>query len=813
MKTSDSDRQCVPFLKVLSLLTLLFAMPAQGDPGYTYEIIYVSGDFTGQSLQRNHAAINNSGEVAFTTFQSTAGGGLRRVYFVAPGEAPVLLLETPSSNGVDSEPVIYVSQMLGINDDGIVSIPLYWTYFDENQNIIGQEQGYGLYEPGVGKVSEIRDLRRSSGRLNNSLQMGGLDLTNLVVTDGTDTAETAAFSVSRSVQINENGTVAAHTFANANRTILMWATPPGGLSTVDLGDRFGLGYTSNGVTPGLNNSGWMSFVTNSDGGTTNPNPRVLLISPLGEVFTVAETAGSSFTNFFPARSSSLIGASLNNNNRVSFTGQRVDGTESIWVGDASGDAPRPVITADSAVPIGVRFTDGRGMQVGGVSNDVVNHGANSLNDVGEILFMGFGALYDANDNVTLSSVNVLYVAKPTAGSEPGKPILPEAGDALPESPGGWRFHGRCWREDIQSIPGSCDAFGGVGNPTPRIWIDPPIAVGYDYAIDTGSTGAFTSVLIPVPLPNGDSEFLAEVNGAPAVLTAGTVLNFDTVTPDPVREFRISGIDFSEAVNPADPTAFVAGLTFADNTDENVSFTMIPVVVNIDDADGDGVPDQYDDFPQDPTKSGDTDADGIDDNVDTDDDGDGVADGQDDYPWGRFADAAPGYWSFPFVEALARAGITAGCGGDNYCPTAPVTRAQMAVFLERGVNGSGYNPPAATGTVFEDVGAGDFAANFIEQLYADGITAGCGNGNYCPGATVTRSQMAVFLLRAKYGAAFDPAPATGIFADVAPGSFAAAWIERLAADGITAGCGNGNYCPNSEVTRDQMAVFLVRTFGL
>jgi len=40
-----------------------------------------------------------------------------------------------------------------------------------------------------------------------------------------------------------------------------------------------------------------------------------------------------------------------------------------------------------------------------------------------------------------------------------------------------------------------------------------------------------------------------------------------------------------------------------------------------------------------------------------------------------------------------------------------------------------------------------------------------------------------------------------------------WIEQLAAENITAGCGNGNYCPDATVTRDQMAVFLVRTFGL
>jgi hypothetical protein len=41
----------------------------------------------------------------------------------------------------------------------------------------------------------------------------------------------------------------------------------------------------------------------------------------------------------------------------------------------------------------------------------------------------------------------------------------------------------------------------------------------------------------------------------------------------------------------------------------------------------------------------------------------------------------------------------------------------------------------------------------------------------------------------------------------------AWIEQLAAEGITTGCGNNNYSPTATVNRDQMAVFLVRTFGL
>jgi len=181
--------------------------------------------------------------------------------------------------------------------------------------------------------------------------------------------------------------------------------------------------------------------------------------------------------------------------------------------------------------------------------------------------------------------------------------------------------------------------------------------------------------------------------------------------------------------------------------------------------------------------------------------------------GRFQDVSSGTFAFEFIEKLGASGITSGCGGGSYCPSAVVTRAQMAVFLERGMNGSNFVPPPATGTVFGDVDAGSFAANFIEQLAADGITAGCGGGNYCPGAVVTRDQMAVFLLRAKFGAGYNPMPATGVFGDVPPGRFAAAWIEALAAEGITSGCGNGNYCPGAPVTRAQMAVFLVRTFGL
>jgi hypothetical protein len=143
----------------------------------------------------------------------------------------------------------------------------------------------------------------------------------------------------------------------------------------------------------------------------------------------------------------------------------------------------------------------------------------------------------------------------------------------------------------------------------------------------------------------------------------------------------------------------------------------------------------------------------------------------------------------------------------------VTRAQMAVFLERGMNGSSYTPPAATGMVFGDVPVSYWSASWIEKLYADGITGGCGLGNYCPDQFITRAQMAVFLLRAKHGSSYTPPAATGVFSDVPTSYWAARWIEQLYLEGITSGCGSGNYCPDQAVTRDQMAVFLVRTFNL
>jgi hypothetical protein len=182
----------------------------------------------------------------------------------------------------------------------------------------------------------------------------------------------------------------------------------------------------------------------------------------------------------------------------------------------------------------------------------------------------------------------------------------------------------------------------------------------------------------------------------------------------------------------------------------------------------------------------------------------------------FDDVSSDYWAYSFIESLYYAGITSGCGTNPliYCPESDVTRAQMAVFILKALHGASYTPPPATGTIFHDVPATYWAASWIEQLYAERITSGCGNGNYCPDEILTtRAQMAIFILRAKHGSSYVPPTASGTFNDVPTTYWAASWIEQLYAEGITGGCGNNNYCPEAPLTRAQMAVFLVRAFNL
>jgi hypothetical protein len=112
----------------------------------------------------------------------------------------------------------------------------------------------------------------------------------------------------------------------------------------------------------------------------------------------------------------------------------------------------------------------------------------------------------------------------------------------------------------------------------------------------------------------------------------------------------------------------------------------------------------------------------------------------------FTDVPPAHPVYRFVETLLHVGVTAGCAATTYCPDGVTTREQMAVFLLRAKEGGGFAPPACTTAPFPDVPCSSPFAVWVQELVVRGITAGCGGGLYCPTNPVTRGQMAVFLTK-------------------------------------------------------------------
>ena len=168
-----------------------------------------------------------------------------------------------------------------------------------------------------------------------------------------------------------------------------------------------------------------------------------------------------------------------------------------------------------------------------------------------------------------------------------------------------------------------------------------------------------------------------------------------------------------------------------------------------------------------------------------------------------------------VEGLYQTRITLGCGEDplRYCPDEPVTRAQMASFFARALDAAPPPPPAETwdGTFRDD----DESVHQldIERIAREGITLGCGQNNFCPGRSVTRSQMAAFLYRAVVERSASPAPApSGVELSDVPAeagwALAADWVVSIGAFAAP----EGVFDPDGLVTRADMAVMMVAAFS-
>ena len=167
-----------------------------------------------------------------------------------------------------------------------------------------------------------------------------------------------------------------------------------------------------------------------------------------------------------------------------------------------------------------------------------------------------------------------------------------------------------------------------------------------------------------------------------------------------------------------------------------------------------------------------------------------------------------------IEALVASGVVNGCSVDPalYCPLMLVTRAETAALLVRSTGGLDDSIPYR-GT-FTDVPEDAWFAKAVEQAADLGIMSGTDDGRFLPNEPVTRSEMAVSLVRALEGES-ELLEALGVFADVPLTADYAAHVERVWDLGISRGCSTDplSFCPFELTTRGEMASFLARGLGL
>jgi hypothetical protein len=187
---------------------------------------------------------------------------------------------------------------------------------------------------------------------------------------------------------------------------------------------------------------------------------------------------------------------------------------------------------------------------------------------------------------------------------------------------------------------------------------------------------------------------------------------------------------------------------------------------------------------------------------------------------EFSDVTCYHWAFDAVYGCFDAGIVAGYPDGLYRPTDSVSRDQMAVYISRALAGGDENVPGFTDTPsFPDVDEAHWAIDYVEYAANQNVVAGYLDGTYNPEYEVTRDQMAVYVARSLVApegeaglADYTPADPRD-FPDVASDFWAYKHIEYCVENGVVQGYEDGYYHPDYVVTRDQMAVYVARAFGL
>lgn len=189
----------------------------------------------------------------------------------------------------------------------------------------------------------------------------------------------------------------------------------------------------------------------------------------------------------------------------------------------------------------------------------------------------------------------------------------------------------------------------------------------------------------------------------------------------------------------------------------------------------------------------------------------------------FSDVPENYWAYNAIMSCLTAGIVTGYPDGKFHPEVKVSREQVAVYLSRAFAGGDANVPEGPAQPsFQDVPTDYWAYKYIEYVKGLKIILGYPDGEFLPAALVDRAQMAVFLARSLVdptgdeGLASYTPPATPTFQDVTPTnewSWCYKHVEFVVARGIVQGYPDKSYRPSLLCTRDQLAVFLAKAFGL
>lgn len=177
--------------------------------------------------------------------------------------------------------------------------------------------------------------------------------------------------------------------------------------------------------------------------------------------------------------------------------------------------------------------------------------------------------------------------------------------------------------------------------------------------------------------------------------------------------------------------------------------------------------------------------------------------------GKFRGWIP--WYYHFVNNLYLNGVSSGYGTvpPEYKPHNLVTRAEIAVFVLRAKYGSSYVPPESNGSI-PDINNGYWFDDWCADFYNKGYI-NLVNGKYYPNKEVTRDEMCVFVAKGM-GQWEEPQYNSYHFPDIKDHKNKN-WVEFLFREDVVIGYEDGTFRPNNRVRRSEMAVFLVRGFNL